>query len=90
LYFAVHLQAFAFLMMTIPAIVQYTGSLTWLAVTQVGAYVATAVYLVVAAHHVYGGSWLTNVAKALGVLLLYLSLWSITSVSAALWASRSA
>jgi hypothetical protein len=88
LYFAVHLQAFAFLMMTIPVLAQYTGSLTWLGITQVGAYVATAIYLVVAARHVYGGSWLTNAAKALGVVVLYLSLWSITSLSAALWASR--
>jgi hypothetical protein len=90
LYFAVHLQAFAFFMMTIPALVQYTGSLTWLGVTQVGANAATAVYLVVAARHVYGGTWLTNMAKALGVVALYLTLWSITSLSAAIWASRAA
>jgi hypothetical protein len=77
-------------MMTIPALVQHTGSLTWLGVTQVGANAATAFYLVVAARHVYGGTWLTNVAKALGVVVLYLTLWSITSLSAALWASRTA
>ena len=90
LYFAIHLQAFAFLMLTIPAIVQYTGSITWLAVAQACAYVTTAVYLVVAARRVYGGGWLTNLAKALGVAVLYLSIWSITSVSAALWVSRTA
>ena len=90
LYFAIHLQAFAFLVMTVPAIVQYTGSLTWLGITQAGAYVATAVYLVVAARRVYGGGWIKNVAKALGVLVLYLSIWSITSLCAGLWVSRAA
>jgi hypothetical protein len=88
LYFAIHLQAFAFLMMAIPAIAQYTGSITWLAVTQAGAYVATAVYLVVAARRVYGGGWLEHIAKALGVGVIYLSIWSITGVSAGLWVSR--
>jgi hypothetical protein len=90
LYFAVHLQAFAFAMMTIPALVQHTGSLTWLGITQVGANVATAIYLVAAAHRVYGGTWLANVAKSVGVVVLYLTLWSITSLSAAIWASRAA
>ena len=88
LYFAIHLQAFAFLMMAIPAIAQYTGSITWLAVTQACAYVATAVYLVMAARRVYRGGWLENIAKALGVAVLYVSIWSITGVSAGLWVSR--
>jgi hypothetical protein len=90
LYFAIHLQAFAFLMMTMPVIVQYTGSITGLAVTQACAYMTTAVYLVVAARRVYGGGWLENFAKALGVVVLYVSIWSITGVSAGLWVSRTA
>ena len=90
LYFAIHLQAFAFLAMTIPVIVQYSGRLTLLALMQGAAYVATAVYLVIAARRVYGGGWLANAAKALAVLIIYLGLWGITSVSAALWVSRTA
>jgi hypothetical protein len=88
LYFALHLQAFAFLMMTIPAFAQYTRSITWLGVAQVAAYAATAVYLVLAARRVYQHSWLMTLAKALAVLVLYLSIWSLTSLSASLWASR--
>ncbi|HEX2340291.1 MAG TPA: hypothetical protein VHI98_07420 [Vicinamibacterales bacterium] len=53
-------------MLTIPAIVQYTGSITWLGVTNVCAQVAIAAYLVVAARRVYGGGWPENLAKALG------------------------
>ena len=90
LYFAIHLQAFAFLMMTVPALVLYTGSLTGFGAAQAFAYVSTAVYLVVAARRVYGGGWLKNLAKALGVVVLYLAIWSITSVSAGLWVSRTA
>jgi hypothetical protein len=48
------------------------------------------VYGVVAQRRVYGGSWLMTGAKALGVAVIYGTLWSVAVLAVTLWASRSA
>jgi hypothetical protein len=89
LYFAVHLQAFVFLVLTLQTATLYTRWLTLFGVTQTVGRVWIAVYAVIAQRRIYGGSWLATVLKGGGVAALYGTLWSAISFGVALWVVRS-
>ena len=88
LYFAIHFQAFVFLMLTLQAATQYTASLTLLGVVQTVTRAWIVVYAVIAQRRVYGGSWLATGLRATGIAALYGTLWSAISLGVALWVVR--
>jgi hypothetical protein len=87
-YFALHLQTFVFVVLTGVALASMTQSLDVLMLAQGGAGLVIVAYTVMAQRRVYGGSWGVNILKAAGVGALYLVLWGMTSLAAALWALR--
>jgi hypothetical protein len=89
LYFALHFGSFVFLVLTVEALALYTRSVVVGAAAQILGAVVILVYVVIALRRVYGGSWLATSAKALGVAVIYGSLWSITVLAVTLWVSRS-
>jgi hypothetical protein len=90
LYFAVHFGAFVFIVLTVEALPWYARSLVAAGVAQVVGTLIIVVYGVVAQRRVYGGSWLATGAKALGVAVVYGTLWALAVLAVTLWASRSA
>jgi hypothetical protein len=88
LYFAIHVEAFTFLALTVVALAQYTSSLPMLAIAQACVWLWILSYFVIALRRVYGGSWPATGLKALGIVALFGLLWSITVLSVTLWASR--
>ena len=88
LYFAIHLQAFVFLVLIASALAQAAGSRPMMAIAQIVTALWILVYAVIAQRRVYGGSWLVTALKAIGAAALYATLWSLTSVLVTLWASR--
>jgi len=77
-----------FLTGLVVAVTQFSRWIPVMAAAQIAAAAAIAVYMVIAQHRVYGGSWPASLVKALGVGVLYVALWGITSIAATLWASR--
>jgi len=88
LYFAVHLQAFVFLMSTLQAATLFTASLALFSITQTITIAWIVGYAVIAQRRVYGGSWLASVLKAGGVAVLYGTLWQAISFGVALFVVR--
>jgi hypothetical protein len=88
LYFAIHFQAFVFVMLTASALSVFSRSLLVIAAVQTVAMAWIVVYGVLAQRRVYGGSWLATGLKAVGVAALYGALWSVTTIAVTLWASR--
>lgn len=88
LYFAIHLQSFVFVVLTLATLAYFARSVLAITVAQITAAVAIAVYGVIALRTVYGGSWRTAVLKTIAVSVLYVTLWSVTSLAVTLWVSR--
>lgn len=88
LYFAIHLQSFVFVVLALTTFAYFARSAPAITVAQIAAAIAIAVYSVIALRNVYGGSWLTAVLKTIAVSVLYVTLWSITSLAVTLWVSR--
>jgi hypothetical protein len=88
LYFATHFGAFVFVVLTLETFVEYTRALPAIAVTQLIGAIVIVIYGIVAQRRVYGGSWLVTGAKALGVSVIYGTLWSSAVLAVTLWASR--
>ena len=89
LYFALHVGAFVFIVLTLEALALYTRSLVMVGAAQITGVLVIVVYGVVAQRHVYGGSWLATGVKALGVSVIYGVLWSSVVLAVTLWASGS-
>lgn len=85
LYTALHLQTFVFLVLTLSALAQLRQSLVVFVVSTAAAGAVIVGHAVVAQHRVYAESWIGTVLKAIAVAALYLVLWSITSIGAAMW-----
>jgi hypothetical protein len=88
LYFAIHFQAFVFVMLTASTLALFSRSLPVIAGAQTATTVWVVIYAVIAQRRVYGGSWLATGLKAIGVAALYGSLWSVTTTVVTLWAAR--
>jgi hypothetical protein len=88
LYFATHFGAFVFVVLTLEAIADFARSLPVIAVAQLAGAIVIVVYVVIALRRVYGGSWLATGAKALGVSVIYGTLWSSAVFAVTLWASQ--
>ena len=88
LYFAIHFQAFVFVVLTLVALVQYSSSVALLAIAWGCVYLWIVGYGVIAQRRVYGGSWLATGLKAVGIAALYGLLWSTTVIAVTVWASR--
>ena len=88
LYFAIHLQAFVFLALTLLAASQFIGSLVASVIVQLAIGIWIAAYVVIAQRRVYGGSWAASVLKTLGVGATYMVLWGCVSLAVTLWVSR--
>jgi hypothetical protein len=88
LYFAIHFQAFAFVVATLYGFTEWTGSLPLIRAAQAIAAAWIVAYALIALRRVYGGSWWISGAKAVGISVSYGSLWLATAVSVALWVSR--
>ena len=90
LYFAIHLQAFVFLVLVASALAQASGSLPVMATAQLVTALWILVYAVIAQRRVYGGSWPITSMKAVGVAALYGSFWAVIAIAVTLWVSRTA
>ena len=88
LYFATHFGAFVFIVLTLETFVEYTRSLPAIVVAQLIGAVVILAYGIIAQRRVYGGSWLATAAKALGVAVIYGTMWSAAVLGVTLWASR--
>ena len=88
LYFAIHLQAFVFVTGIVVAVTEFSRWVPLMVTSQIVALAAIAVYMVIAQRRVYGGSWVANTAKGLGIGVIYICLWGFLSMLAALWAVR--
>jgi Protein of unknown function (DUF3667) len=88
LYFATHFGAFVFVVLTLETFVEFTRSLPAIAVTQLVGAIVIIAYGVVAQRRVYGGTWLATGAKAIGVAVIYGTLWSAAVLAVTLWVSR--
>jgi hypothetical protein len=85
LYFATHFGAFVFVVLTLETFVEYTRSLSAIAVTQLIGAIVIVIYGIVAQRRVYGGSWLATGAKAFGVAVIYGTMWSAAVLAVTLW-----
>lgn len=88
LYFATHFGAFVFIVLTLESVAEFSRSLPAIAAAQLVGALIIVIYVVIALRRVYGGSWLTTAAKALGVSVIYGALWSSAVLAVTLWASR--
>jgi hypothetical protein len=88
MYFATHFGAFVFVVLTLETFVEFTRSLPAIAVTEIIGAIVIVVYGVVAQRRVYGGTWLATGAKAIGVAVIYGTLWSVAVLAVTVWASR--
>jgi hypothetical protein len=80
LYFAIHFQAFVFIVLTLIGLATYSRLVIAIAIAQtLGALVILA-YGIVAQRRVYGGRWLATAVKAIGVALVYLFAWTTTTL----------
>lgn len=87
LYAALHLQTFVFVVLTVVAVAEYTGSvLVSGAATTVAALVILG-HAIVAQRRVYAEPWPRTVVKAVCVAGLYAALWGTASLGAALAAT---
>ena len=87
LYFAIHFQAFVFLVLTIVGLTQYSRLvIAMLAAQSLGALVIVG-YGVVAQRRVYGGTWLATALKAVGIGIVYGTAWSLTTLVVTMLAS---
>ena len=88
LYFALHLQTFAFVVLALSTTVQYRAPIWLMASAQMAAGLWILVYAILAQRRVYGGSWLRTALKSAGAAAIYGILWATTSIAVTLWASR--
>jgi hypothetical protein len=90
LYFAIHLQAFAFIVTTLYGVTTLTYSMPVVRAAQVLAAAWIVAYAVVAQRRVYGGSWGMCSLKAIGVSIVYGALWVAIGLGVALWTAQRA
>jgi hypothetical protein len=88
LYFALHFGTFVFVILTLESVVGFTRSVVAISVVQLVGALVIVTYGVVAQRRVYGGSWLATGAKAIGVAVIYGTLWSAATIAVTFWASR--
>ena len=80
LYFAIHFQAFVFLVLTLTALAAYSRLLVVVLLVQGLAALVIVLYGVIAQRRVYGERWLVTGLKAVGVALVYGLAWSTTTL----------
>ena len=80
LYFAIHFQAFVFLVLTLSALAAYSRRLVVMMLVQGFAAVVIVLYGVIAQRRVYGERWLATGLKAIGVALVYGLAWATTTL----------
>lgn len=89
LYFAIHLHAYAFLVLGIAALASFTHVFVLYVVLSAAAQLSVPVYLYLALRRVYGGSRLMTLAKEVGVGLLYGIAGTFAMLGLAYWAAIS-
>lgn len=87
LVFAVHVHAFAFLVFMVSEAAKHTRSEIFAGAVAVVAAVTFTVYVLRALRAVFGGRWLTTVAKAFGIGFVYMVVSVAAIIFAVLWAS---
>jgi hypothetical protein len=85
LYVATHFQAFGFLVMTLAAAVQYTGSVAAVLAAMGAIGVWMLVHAAMAQRRVYGGTWGATVLKTAVIAALFLTAWSATTLAVSVW-----
>jgi hypothetical protein len=80
LYFAIHFQAYVFLVLTLVGLATYSRQVIAIAGARILAGLMILVYGVVAQRRVYGERWLATGLKAVGVALVYLMAWTTTTL----------
>ena len=80
LYFAIHFQAFVFLVLTLIGLASYSRVVIAIAIAQVLGGLVILAYGLVAQRRVYGERWLATGLKAIGVALVYLLAWTTTTL----------
>ena len=80
LYFAIHFQAFVFLVLTLVALAAYSRLVTAIAIAQVLGGLMILAYGLVAQRRVYRERWLATGLKAIGVAVIYLLAWTTTTL----------
>lgn len=87
LYFALHLHAFFFVALTFAALAKFSNSVGVSIAASVIVAIWIAVYALISARRVYGGSWVATFAKGIGVTVLY-SIAGVLGLCAAIyWAA---
>jgi len=87
LFFALHLQTFLFLVSTIPEVLKFTKSMPVVVGATMCVVVAIVVYTVLALRRTYGTSLVGTIARALGVVSLYLPFYGATMYALLYWAA---
>jgi uncharacterized protein DUF3667 len=87
LFFALHLQAFLFLVSTIPELLKFTKSMPVVVGATIGVVVAISVYTVLALRRTYGTSLAGTITRALGVVSVYLPFYGATMFALLYWAA---
>lgn len=87
IYFAMHFEAFFFLMFALHPLAELTGSGTVMSLVQFATTAAIVVYAVVALRRVYGGAWGRTVAKGAGVAAISALIWLLTVMSVVYWSA---
>ncbi|HVG55038.1 MAG TPA: DUF3667 domain-containing protein [Vicinamibacterales bacterium] len=88
LYFALHLQTFAFAVLALSAVVQFGAPLWLIATAQMAAAMWILVYAILAQRRVYGETWVRTLLTAVGTAMIYGTLWTSISLAVTLWVSR--
>jgi len=89
LYFALHLHAFAFLVLALNEVLKFTRSVSLTAWAGSSASIWIVVYAHLAFRRVYGGSHIVTFAKEIGLLVLYFTAMIPTMVAVAMWVAAS-
>lgn len=87
LYFAIHLQAFAFIAMGLTELVKFTRMPVLVMVASGAAVVWIPIYATLAFRRVYGGSVVGIVAKEIGIAAIYFITWFAAFVLMIYWVS---
>jgi uncharacterized protein DUF3667 len=88
IYFAMHYQAFVFLVLALNPLAQLTGIVPLMAIVRLLTVVTVLVYEVTALRRVYGGTTGVTIAKAAGMAAICMTIWATTMVAVVYWSSR--
>jgi hypothetical protein len=87
LYFAIHLQAFTFIALTVTELVKFTQIPVLAMLASGSAVIWIPIYATLAFRRVYGGSVVRTVAKEIGIATIYFVTWFAAFVLMVYWVS---